>query len=136
MKSFNNMLDNMYNRLSILNNFEKVKLKKPTLSYINKMKCWVDVMTYLTDIKRDKEHFMNYLKKESENSVLWRTADKKEILFKKSINLVRLKQYMVNYIKYCVLCRQCNNMNTNIIKDKEIKRYRLKCNNCCNENYI
>ena len=45
-----------------------------------------------------------------------------------------LKKYMVNYIKYCVLCKQCSNMKTILQRDKNIKK--LICNNCKTNYYF
>ena len=47
-----------------------------------------------------------------------------------------LKKYMVNYIKYCVLCKQCNNMKTILQRDKDVKKFKLICNNCKTNYYI
>ena len=43
---------------------------------------------------------------------------------------------MVNYIKYCVLCKQCNNMKTILQRDKDVKKFKLICKNFKTNYYI
>ena len=47
-----------------------------------------------------------------------------------------LKKYMINYVKYCVLCKQCSNMKTFLKRDKDVKKFKLICNNCKTNYYI
>ena len=136
MESFNTMLDKTYESISSLKNFEKIKLKEPKLGYINNKKCWTDVKVFLKDINRDSEHFNNFLKKQTENTIQWRNSNKREIIFKSKINKMILKKYMVNYIKYSVLCKQCSNMKTILQRDKDVKKFKLICNNCKTNYYI
>ena len=130
METFEQLLDKTYESITSLKNFNKVNLKEPQISYINNKKCWIDVKTFLKDVNRESEHFINFLKKQTENSIQWRTSNKSEIIFKSRVNKILLKKYMVNYIKHCVLCKQCNNTQTILKKDKDIKKYKLHCGNC------
>ena len=136
MESFNIMLDKTYESISSLKKFNKIKLKEPQLGYINNKKCWIDINIFLKDINRNSEHFINFLKKQTENNIQWRDNNKSEIIFKNKINKIILKKYIINYIKYCVLCKQCNNMNTILNRDKDIKKYKLICSNCKTNYYI
>ena len=96
----------------------------------------MDVKVFLKDVNRDSEHFNNFLKKQTENTIQWRNSNKREIIFKSKINKMILKKYMVNYIKYSVLCKQCNNMKTILQRDKDVKKFKLICNNCKTNYYI
>lgn len=135
MVSFDEMLDNLYTELNKCS-LNKITLHKPII--VGKSKpVWVNAKNFLKDINRNPDHFINFLSKNSNGDVNWKSQHKSEgIIFGFKINETKLKNIMQEYIKKYVSCNQCNSCNTKFEKDVTIRKNKVICSDCNSERYV
>ena len=134
MSEFNSMLDEVY---TIINeskeNISGIRL--PEIIFINNgtKVIWKNVKDFLRLVKRNPTHLLNFLNVELLNKVNWISESKSDGLnFRFKIKKEVLSSLLIKYVKEYVICKSCKSLNTNIEKDKEIRKYIFKCNNCKN----
>jgi translation initiation factor 2 beta subunit (eIF-2beta)/eIF-5 len=135
LPSFTEMLDDVY--LQINNTtFEETTLilPIPELEKNNTRMLW-KVESYLKRIERPKEHFYNFLTKKKGYTVNWvsNLIEDGLIIHSQKINQIIIINIMKEYVNLYVLCNSCKNSQTEMKRDNEIKKYRIKCINCNSE---
>lgn len=135
LPSFTEMVDDVY--LQINNTtFEETTLilPIPELEKNNTRMLW-KVESYLKRIERPKEHFYNFLTKKKGYTVNWvsNLIEDGLIIHSQKINQIIIINIMKEYVNLYVLCNSCKNSQTEMKRDNEIKKYRIKCINCNSE---
>ena len=135
MPSFDQMLNILYLELDKSDQVEEIILDRPDV----KGSVWKNVKSYLKQIKRrnQKQHFIDYLKKETNSSADWVGSKLSQgVSFTIRVDVPKVKNYMKDYMDKYVKCSQCGNYYTNIERDKIIRKNKLVCNVCNAWRYI
>lgn len=135
LKSFTEMLNDVY--LQVNNTtFEETTLILPTpkLEKSTTRMLWM-VAPYLKRIERPKEHFYDFLTKKKGYTINWvsNLIEDGLIIRSKKITQNIIINIMKEYVNLYVLCNSCKNSQTEMTRDNEIKKYRIKCINCKSE---
>ena len=138
MKTFENMLDELYDNLDQCNEIVSVILPEPQLIKNGHNIIWKNVKEFLKIANRPPDHFINYLNKNCNCQINWITDSKSDgIIFnQKKIKITNIIDYMKLYLKEFVICKSCRSYKTMIIKDQSIRKFNFICSNCKNEYYI
>ena len=94
---------------------------------------WKNVLEYLNVIKREPDHFIEYLKKEMPNKqISWYSGDKKDGLLIHSARQKKaeISNLAIKYVNTYVTCLCCKKNNSDLIKDSDTKKYEFKCLEC------
>lgn len=135
LPSFTEMLNDVYIQVNNTT-FEETTLILPTpkLEKSTTRMLWM-VAPYLKRIERPKEHFYDFLTKKKGYDINW-VSDLIEdglIIKSKKITQNNIINIMKEYVNLYVLCNSCKNSQTEMKRDNEIKKYRIKCINCKSE---
>lgn len=135
LPSFTEMLNDVYKQVNNTT-FEETTLILPTpkLEKSTTRMLWM-VAPYLKRIERPKEHFYDFLTKKKGYDINW-VSDLIEdglIIKSKKITQNNIINIMKEYVNLYVLCNSCKNSQTEMKRDNEIKKYRIKCINCKSE---
>ena len=120
--------------------YELLEKKNDTKLVLPKVECdisitrlhWKNVIDYLKLVKRNPDHFINFLKSEyQDKEISWYSNDIKDGLI---IHGKFLKQHMINdiilkYINQFVICSACKSNDTELTKISS-KLYSFKCLDC------
>jgi translation initiation factor 2 beta subunit (eIF-2beta)/eIF-5 len=134
MESFDDMLDNLYSNLEFKNSSLKIVLTEPILIKSGQKTIWKNVKEYLKLFDRDPEHFIDFINTDTATKVFWLTDSKSDgCLFQNKTKKDYVFEIMKKYIKTKVLCKNCQSIDTKLIKNKELRKYQLCCVNCKSE---
>jgi translation initiation factor 2 beta subunit (eIF-2beta)/eIF-5 len=137
MESFEEMLDNLYSNLEFKNNSIKIILPTPILIKSGQKTIWKNIKDYLKLFDRDPNTFIEYINTETTNKIFWLSESTSDgCIFQNKIKKDYLFDLMKKYITNKVLCKNCNTMNTKLIKIKELRKYQLLCAECKSEYII
>jgi translation initiation factor 2 beta subunit (eIF-2beta)/eIF-5 len=134
MESFDSMLDKVYENLEEKKNNFKIILPEPQLIKSGHKTIWKNIKDYLKIINREPYHFINYINKETTTTAFWITDNIADgCIFSNKTTKDYIYELMKKYIKEQIICKSCQNIDTNIEKNKELRKYKLYCNNCKSE---
>jgi translation initiation factor 2 beta subunit (eIF-2beta)/eIF-5 len=137
MESFDEMLNNLYSNLEFKDNSIKIILPEPILVKTGQKTIWKNIKDYLKLFDRDPEHFIDYINDKTTSKVFWLSDSKSDgCIFQNKTKKDHVFEIMKNYIKEKVLCKNCNTINTKLIKIKELRKYQLCCSECKSEYII
>lgn len=135
LPSFTEMLNDVYIQVNNTT-FEETTLILPTpkLEKSTTRMLWM-VAPYLKRIERPKEHFYDFLTKKKGYTINWvsNLIEDGLIIRSKKITQNIIINIMKEYVNLYVLCNSCKNSQTEMTRDNEIKKYRIKCINCKSE---
>ena len=132
---FNVMLDEIYEKIENNNNHYNVKLPDYILIKNGSKITWKNVKEFLKIMKRQPEHFFNFINFETSNRVLWVSESKSDGLnFLYKVKVDALNVIVNKYLNEYVICKSCKGLNTKLEKDQQIRKYKLQCK-CCNTTY-
>ena len=138
MTEFETMLDEVYDLLE--NNKKKkldIKIPEPILIKNGKKILWKNVKDYLKIVKRLPNHFLLFLNNELSNCVSWISDSKSDgLIFQTKITSHSIIELMKKYLIEYVICKSCYSNETELYKDKDIRKYKFKCNFCYQEIYL
>lgn len=135
MSSFEQMLDNLLNKIEKKQNKINIILPDPVLIKSGNNIIWKNIKEYLKIIKRPPTHFINFLNYELSCLINWISESKSDgCIIHLKIKSNTIIDLMKKYIKDYVLCKSCQSINTIINKDKTLKKYNFICYDC-NNNY-
>ncbi len=137
MNSFLVMLDKIYNNMDQNKNVDKFILPDPELIKNGNNIHWKNVKDFLKLVKRQPDHFLNYLGSQLSCKVNWISESKSHgLIIYKKIKSPQIIDIMKNYLVNYVICKSCKSSNTYLEKDKTIRTYNFICTNCENKYYI
>jgi translation initiation factor 2 subunit 2 len=138
MESFDEMLVELYNNLDQSNEVFKISLPEPIIIKNGSNFIWKNVKDFLRITKRPPDHFVSFLKKESNCVINWISESKSDGLTfsQKKLKNDFLIDHMKIYLKEYVICKSCKSINTYIQRDKQLRKYNFICINCNNQYFI
>jgi translation initiation factor 2 beta subunit (eIF-2beta)/eIF-5 len=137
METFENMLDNLYSNLELKNSKLDIVLPTPTLVKSGNKTIWKNIKDFLKLFNRDPNHFLHFINNDTSSKVCWLSDSKTDgCIFETKTKKEQIFDIMKKYIKEDILCKSCKNIDTVLEKNKELRKYKLKCNNCKNEYFI
>jgi translation initiation factor 2 beta subunit (eIF-2beta)/eIF-5 len=120
--SYSELLNRIYKKLKQCDNVNTIPTPKKYFPRPNYC-VWINFQETCLLLNRHPKHLCNFILdsykikcKKNENNIYILNMCKYKI---------NLKQILQSYIKTCVQCCKCNNINTIILKDNT-----MKCNNC------
>jgi len=135
MLSFNEMLSNVYSQFDIIKSEEtKLILFNPELEKSTTRILW-KVKSFLDRIQNPKEHFYDFVASETGKKINWVSECISDgiIIHAKKISQNDIITLMKKYVDLYVLCKICKSSQTEMRRDTEIKKYRIKCIHCNSE---
>ena len=136
--SFEEMLDDAYMQLD--NEMRNQVLVLPTFDFETSTVRlhWKNVKEYLRTIRRNPDHFVNWMKQELPTKPInWFSGSKSDglIIHGKFPNKSEVTDLAVKYVEHFVLCKSCKSPQTDMIKE-DSKKYLFVCNSCGSNYYI
>lgn len=119
LKSFNEMLDDLYSNLNKSDN-SKVILPNLVINITTTNTYFKNVKDILRTLNCNPDHYVKYMNKEL-GSVNWMTSSKKDgLVIKGKVKKQKIQLLLQEYIKKYICCNICKSLNTKIIKEKKI----------------
>lgn len=132
--NFEEMLDEIYNEL-VENNKCQLKIPRPIIEKGTTKITWTNIENFLKITKTPPDHLFSYIEKNINEKISWVSGSISDglIIFNKKIKLSELENIMIKYSKEFVSCKHCNNLDTHMFKDLNIRKWKIKCNECKSE---
>jgi translation initiation factor 2 beta subunit (eIF-2beta)/eIF-5 len=120
------------------NDVFKISLPDPVIIKNGSNIIWKNVKEFLRITRRPPDHFVNFLRKESNCVINWISESKSDGLTfsQKKLKSDFLIDHMKIYLKEYVICKSCKSINTYIERDKNLRKYNFICINCNNQYFI
>jgi translation initiation factor 2 beta subunit (eIF-2beta)/eIF-5 len=135
MQSFNEMLSDVYFQFDTTMSEEtKLILPNPELEKSTTRILWKP-KSFLDRIQNPKEHFYEFISRETGKKINWVSNCISDgiIIHAKKISQNDIINLMKKYVDLYVLCKICKSSQTEMQRDTEIKKYRIKCIHCNSE---
>lgn len=136
---FEIMVNNAYSMMENNLNVDKLVLPKINIEITPSRVHWKNIKEFLKVINREPNHFIDFLKSEmSSYTIDWISGSKSDgILFQgKRLKQSNIEDIMVKYVSLYVVCSSCKKTNTFMIKQPELKKYKMECNDCHSIMYL
>jgi translation initiation factor 2 beta subunit (eIF-2beta)/eIF-5 len=132
--NFSELLDNVY---TILGDSctDLLVLPEPEFDKGTTRVIWKNIKAFLKITNTPPDHLFDFIEKQTNKKLSWFSESVSDGLiihdkrFSKSEGISLMKKYTDNY----VLCNICKKSNTQLFKDSEIRKYKIKCEDCCSE---
>jgi len=133
MEEYVQNLERLYKMMEqSLKSEEKITLKPPIVSTMNKKTYWSNFKEMCDTIRRSDEHFIKYLESEFNCNA---NMDSNDVLIIESICKTKhIESLIRRYINDYVRCNSCKSVNTDFVKEDRI--YYVKCNKCRSQRKI
>jgi len=137
-ESFEIMLDKLYNNININNSNTKIVLPKPIMIKSGSKTIWKNANEFINMFNCEINDFTNYINNKTTNNINWISESISEgCIFD---NKIKKDDYiydlMKRYVNDRVLCKSCKSVDTRLIKNQNLRKYKFICNNCKNELFI
>ena len=132
--NFKEMLDEIYNEL-IEKETCTLVIPPPIIEKGTTKINWKNIKSFLKITKTPPEHFFSYIEKNINEKISWFSNSISDglLIFNKKIKTSEISNIMVKYTKEFVFCKHCNNSNTQMFKDLNIRKWKIYCNECKSE---
>lgn len=129
--SFNERLDEAYEILVQNKEQSKLVLPVPDIEVTTTNTFWYNVKAFLKKVNRPPKHLINFLSEQLDTNVNQKTQSLSHgIVFIGKIRKNKILPVIDKYIRETILCKTCNNYNTKIKVDKDIRKWVLTCKSC------
>jgi len=132
--NFSELLDNVYTILGD-SRTDLLVLPEPEFDKGTTRVIWKNIKAFLKITNTPPDHLFDFIEKQTNKKLSWFSESVSDGLiihdkrFSKSECISLMKKYTDNY----VLCNICKKSNTQMFKDSEIRKYKIKCEDCCSE---
>lgn len=132
--NFSELLDNVYTILGD-SRTDLLVLPEPEFEKGTTRIIWKNIKAFLKITNTPPDHLFDFIEKQTNKKISWFSESVSEGLiihdkrFTKNEVVALMKKYTDNY----VLCNICKKSNTQMFKDTEIRKYKIKCEDCCSE---
>lgn len=134
MQTFSEMLNDVYSQLGT-SKADTFILPNPELDKGTTRVVWKNVKTFLKRTQTPPDHFYDFVVQETGKKINWFSDSISDgiIIHEKKISENDIVTLMKKYVDSFVLCNICKSSQTEMHRDTEIKKYRIKCSNCNSE---
>ena len=140
--NFNTMLDDVYTQLGSSVKTQLI-LPDPILEKSTVRIIWKNCKAFLKITKTPPEHFYDFMRNQIDKkiNIAWFSDSISDGLIihdgRTNITVMtnKIVGLMKKYIEYYVICNICDKSNTIMIKDNEIRRWKINCE-CGAEYYL
>lgn len=131
MTTFIEMLDNVYFQLAEFTQpHSKLSIPAPMIEVTTTNTYWKNIKKILVIIDRPPDHFIEFIKKTLHTGD-WISESKSDgIVLGGKFKISQITSVLHEYIKKYVVCTICKSLETKFEKSKELRCYKMKCNNC------
>lgn len=145
---FYKMLDDVYDELGVQET-QKIIIPDPEIETGTTKVIWKNVKEFLkmiiTETKQEekplilknqttprRDHFIDFIKYKLKIDVGWVSSHTSDglILHNKKIKAKDLADIMKNYLENFSVCMICKKPNTEMYKDKDLRKWKIKCSDC------
>jgi translation initiation factor 2 subunit 2 len=135
--TFDEMLINLYQKLESKKQNIKIVLPEPILDRSGLKTIWRNVKQFLKIFNRHPDHFLHFINYETTYKMNWISESKSDgSIFENKMKKEYVYDLMKRYIKDKIMCKSCQSINTQLIKNKDLRRYDFICNDCKNSYVI
>ena len=116
---------------------KKLSLVNPIINYSDNRRVTkiINILDICKKIKRDKEHFISFIKQEISQERCYMNADN-QLLIYQYLTANSFKKLIITYCKRCITCKTCKNNDTIIKRDDILKKNYVFCNFCNHKEYL
>lgn len=139
--NFNSLLDDVYQKLGS-NTTDHLILPDPVLEKTTTRFVWKNCKAFLKITKTSPDHFFDFMRNQIDNKIKinWFSesiGDGLIIHERTNINkmTVKIVALMKKYIVDFIICKICNKSNTSMVRDPDLRKWKVTCSDC-NSNYI
>lgn len=131
---FSNLLDDVYTILGD-SHTDLLVLPEPDFDKGTTRVIWKNIKAFLKITGTPPDHLFDFVEKQTNKKLSWFSESVSDGLiihdkrFSKNEAIGLMKKYTDNY----VLCNICKKSNTQMFKDTEIRKYKIKCDDCNSE---
>ena len=132
--NFLELLDDVYTKLED-NKTDLLVLPNPEVDKGTTRIIWKNIKAFLKLTNTPPDHLFDFLEKQSSKKMSWYSDSISDglIIHDKKFNVNDIIGLMKKYVDNFVLCKICKKSNTEMFKDKEIHKYKIKCHECNSE---
>jgi len=132
--SYETMLKQLYNGLESKKNKQLV-IQDVEVQSTRVKTTWSNVTSIMKSVKRDTNIFIDFLKKELNAEVTWKSSNRSEgiTIFMKACRKAQLVSLLKKFVTKYVICSSCKSYRTKMKRDKKTRLFNLKCYNCKTE---
>ena len=135
--NFNTMLDDVYKQLGS-NTIEHLILPDPILEKTTTRIVWKNCKAFLKVTRTSPDHLFDFMRDQIDQSIniAWFSESISDGLIihdgKKNIIIMtkKISDLMKKYIIDFIICKTCNKSNTQMEKNKKIRKWILTCLDC------
>lgn len=131
---FYTMLDELYDSLGAIIS-DKLILPNPIIEKGTTRVVWKNIKDFLKTIRTPPDHLFDFISKTSNQKINWYSDSVSDglIIHYNRISTNDISGWMKKYINDFVICRICKKANTSMIRNSEIRKYFIKCDDCNSE---
>lgn len=128
---FSTLLDDVYTKLGD-NKTELLVLPNPELDKGTTRVVWKNIKAFLKVTNTPPEHLFEFLEKQTGKKLTWYSDSISDglIVHDKKFPVNETVSLMKKYTDTFVLCKICRKSNTKMFRDTEIRKYKIKCEDC------
>jgi translation initiation factor 2 beta subunit (eIF-2beta)/eIF-5 len=136
--SFNKLVTDAYHILDNQSYSQNLILPELDVDINTTRLHWKNIINFLEVVKRDSEHFIEWLKSEMPNKeISWFSGSKSDglLIHGKRQKKSDIADLALKYVSNYIVCSSCKRVDTQMIKIKH-KQYEFKCFDCGMKKFI
>ncbi len=128
---FSTLLDDVYTKLGD-NKTDLLVLPNPELDKGTTRVVWKNIKAFLKVTNTPPDHLFEFLEKQTGKKLTWYSDSVSDglIVHDKKFPVNEAVTLMKKYTDTYVLCKICRKSSTNMFRDTEIRKYKIKCEDC------
>ena len=134
LNNFNELLDNVYDVFGVKDN-DLIILPNPLLTKDSKRTIWTNIKAFLKVVNRPPEHCFEFFKIQTGKEIAWYSERVSDglIFHTNKIKVNEIISLMKKYVDSYIVCNICKRSNTQMFKDQDLRKYKMKCVDCDSE---
>lgn len=134
LTNFNELLDNVYEQFDIKEN-DLIILPNPILNKDSKRTIWSNIKAFLKVVNRPPEHCFDFFKNQTGKEIAWYSERVSDglIFHTNKIKVNEIISLMKKYVDDYIVCNICKRSNTEMFRDQDLRKYKIKCFDCSSE---
>lgn len=131
---FNTLLNNVYEELGT-NKTDLLILPNPEIVKSTTSIIWKNIKEFLKITHTPPDHLIKFIQYHTGKKVNWfsESVSTGLIIHNRKMTVSDIINLMKKYVDEVIICKSCKKTNTIMYRDGELRKYRIKCNDCSSE---
>jgi translation initiation factor 2 beta subunit (eIF-2beta)/eIF-5 len=128
---FDKMLDAVYDQLGSKKK-DNLVLPPPNVEKNTTRIHWKNIKDFLKVSRSPPDHLFTFIETNLKQKISWFSESISDglLIFNNKIKAKDISNIMIKYTEEFIICRTCTKSDTQMFKDNEIRKMRIKCNDC------